>query len=222
MMSFKVFLVVAFSCTSYTHAATTPCLGPPDRLPAWACILCGPNTDQCLPYNATFDDIQAGKPVGNYNDVTWTNFIVENARASSNKDHLVPYSAPNLARLPAGQEGTMITKGGELIYDFHYGCTTPAATVLALKKPVAPTSCIVSLSGLCSYDRAHATPQRWSFNFNTTCRPQTQLNGYDKSHGYVGPGYGACANFTWSATAPNGGPVDLYLDEVIYKRVPYW
>lgn len=164
--------------------------------------------------------MKAGRAVSDYNDVNWSNFIVENAVLNSARDHLVPFSAPNFARLPAGKNGSMTTKGGLLLYDFHYGCTSPAASTG--RKGIMPIACTVSLTGFCSYDRASATKQTWKFDFKPTCQRETKLAGYDKSKGYVGPGYGACSNFIWSASGPNGRLVDLYVDEVIFKRVPYF
>lgn len=164
-----------------------------------------------------FDDLQAGRMVGSYNDVTWTNFVVDNAQFAAGRCWLAPVSAPNMARLPAGRRGIMQTNGGELLFEFHYGCTTPAA-----RRLVHPTSCLVSLTASCSYDRYSAMPQSWTFNFSTAAGEPRALAISDTSKGYIGPGYGACANYTWSAVSSNGGPVDLYLDEVIYKRVPYW
>ena len=182
-----------------------------------------------------FDDLPPAAPVPTYGNVNWTNFDVlasPNATGGSAAS-VAPYSPPNFAHIPSGQEGVMVmgVNGGldnahddqfpiGTLHYFHYACASSPAVSGSVP---APAACTVSVTGSClTSDSGFLTG-----NFSSVEADFDYTPAADGSMAFEGQDLGTiktanvtsqrCANYTFAATSADGSAVDLLLDDVIYN-----
>ncbi|KXT12670.1 hypothetical protein AC579_4500 [Pseudocercospora musae] len=206
-----------------------------NNIPQWQCDVCGGEISstgpvQCSPFNATFDELKAGQPVGIYKSAKWQGFTVV-AGGSSPLPHVEPYSKPNDASVGAGKFG-IVTVGysdgvapgppaqypfGNL-YSFHYACTVRNSSALAPQ--AVPGDCKITVKAQCKPTGDLINGQTKEFDYDVTYIPNMNNSmSFHQGDPARDAGY-ACSNYTFSAVDLLNLPVpDLLVDSVLYRTL---
>lgn len=166
-----------------------------------------------------FDDLTAGKPVGNYKSANWTNFKV--AKESTGAPfHINAASLPNYGLVPANHIGNMSFTGtfpfGRL-YSMHYACaigiTDPSSYV------AVPTRCEVTVSAKCQPTISEPDPAtETTATYTLKYEPGNGLAAnMSYATGFPPKDNGVCTSYAFSAKGLEGHNVDLLVDEVLYN-----
>ncbi|KAF1822424.1 uncharacterized protein K489DRAFT_371263 [Dissoconium aciculare CBS 342.82] len=164
-------------------------------------------------FPSQFDDKPLG-PVGSYQRINFTNFVTVSGALSAPLLPLIrPAVPPNFAKVPAGKTGVLdyaidlvnYTRLGGFLSSFRYACAAPATRVAV--------PCVVTVK----QTRVLGATPPFSFATDTfTFRSNGSVAGGLAASPTIRSGFQQCINATIQAKCPNGGPVDLYVDELLH------
>jgi hypothetical protein len=171
-----------------------------------------------LSFPRQFDDKPLG-PVGTYQRINFTNFVTVSGALSAPLLPLIrPAEPPNFAKVPAGKTGVLnyaidlvnYSRLGGFLNSFRYACATPSTRV--------PVPCVVTVK----QTRVLGTSPPFSFETETfTFRSNGSVAGGLTKSPTILSGYQQCVNATIQAKCPKGGPVDLYIDELLHGIITF-
>ncbi|USW50373.1 hypothetical protein Slin15195_G036920 [Septoria linicola] len=216
-------------------------------VPKWKCDVCGSSAAGigsspvvCDPFNATYDELTANKPVGIYKSARWQNFITTKSQTTMSNTpptygskkkkpssaHFTPISPSNLARLPSGKKGiisfgyTNGTAPGNPtqyplanLYFYHYGC-------LPSSSPPVLTPCTLHVSAECvQVGGVNRPTTKFEYDVqykSASTKKKTGTLAYHQGDKAKDAGF-YCYSDTMTATgtAQQSKKVDLYVDDVI-------
>lgn len=147
-----------------------------------------------------------------YQSLDWSSFTI--ASPDTTKPHYIaPASSPNYLRLHANKTAVVSYGSTDFfkIMSFYFACSKTSSSVRQEK----PQSCTLSISAMCAGPDSDSILDVTEFDYSFDYKPNSTVIGAMQHVNMETDGLRYdCFNYTISATAANGGPAVLFMDEV--------